>query len=220
MRRLFRWLFRLLILGIVLLVALVLLKDTLLKALAEWRIRQATGMSVTIEKLEMGLFSPTFTMEGLKLYNTPEFGGSVCLDVPSVYLEYDPRDALSGKIHLRLLRVNVRELDLVRNQAGLTNFVSLVATNTARPATMPVTSAAKSRVEYGGIDRLYLTAGAVHYADLAHPASNWVRTLAWKDHEATALRTMDDFKNWGLLTFLQIVVTSPTPWPAPKPLRK
>lgn len=220
MKRLFRWLFRLLIMGIVLLVALVLLKDTLLKALAEWRIRQATGMSVTIAKLEMGLFSPTLSMEGLKLYNTPEFGGSICLDVPSAYLEYDPRDALSGRLHLRLLRLNVRELSLVRNQAGLTNFFSVGATNTAPPSAAPAPPAAQSRWEFGGIDRLYLTAGAVQYADLARPASNWVRSLGWKDQEAKGLRTSDDLKNWGLFTLIQIVVTSPTQLPAPKPPRK
>ena len=57
MKRLFRWLFRLLILAIVLLVALVLLKDIIIKAVVEARLREATGMSVTIERLELGLMS-------------------------------------------------------------------------------------------------------------------------------------------------------------------
>src|SRR5512139_341426 len=118
MKRVFRWLFRLLILGVVLAVAVVLLKDIILKAWAERRIRQQTGCSVTIHKLEAGLLAPTLTLEGLKLYNPPAFGGSVLLDVPEIHLEYDPWKAAGGKLHFRLLRFNLKELNLVKNAAG------------------------------------------------------------------------------------------------------
>ena len=217
MKRLFRWLFRLLILAIVLLVALVLLKDIILKALAEARLRQETGMSVTIDKLELGLFSPTFAVEGLKLYNRPEFGGSVFLDAPQLYFEYDPRAAFLGwKVHLNLLRCTVGELHLIKNQLGQTNVLGLLAAlgvpgmaaapparEVPKPAGQPAQTRGR-RVEFGGIDRLYLSLGTVKYTDMQQPRQNWQRILNWKDQEERGLKTGDDLANWAARTVWQI----------------
>jgi len=221
MKRLFRWLFRLLILVIVLLVALVLLKDIILKAVAESSLRQATGMSVTIDKLELGLFSPTFTTEGLKLYNRPEFGGSVFLDVPQLYFEYDPRAALLGwKVHLNLLRCTVGELHLIKNQAGQTNVLGLLAAlgvpglapppakESPKPAGQPAQANGR-RVEFGGIDRFYFSLGTVKYTDMQQPRQNWHRILNWKDQEERGIKTSDDLANWAARTVWQISRSPP-----------
>ena len=61
---------------ILLVVALVLSKDTILKALLERQIRAQTGMDAKIGKLSVGLLSPVATVEKFKLYNAPEFGGT------------------------------------------------------------------------------------------------------------------------------------------------
>lgn len=198
MKRLFRWLFRLLILAIVLAVALVLSKDTLLKSFAEWRIRRETGLSVTINKFEVGLLAPTFTMQGFKLYNPPEFGGSVLLDVPEVHFEYDPQAAATGKLHLKLLRFHLKELNLVRNHAGQTNVAVVLARSHRR------SGGPSPPFEFGGLDRLYLTMGTVRYTDMAEPRRSWERVIGWKDYEVKNLRTAEDVKNWALLVVLQI----------------
>jgi hypothetical protein len=205
MKRLVRWLFRLLILGIVLLVALLLLKDSLLKALAEWRIREQTGMSVTIKRLEVGILSPTFTLEGFKLYNPPEFGGLVCLDIPEVHFEYDPQAAAVGKLRLKLLRFHLHEVNLVRNQAGQTNLFSLVKKGD-RAQTGGARQGSRPRIDFGGIDRLYLTLGAIKYTDLQQPTNNWQRTIGWKDYEVRDLRTGEDVQNFATKVLMQIAL--------------
>jgi uncharacterized protein involved in outer membrane biogenesis len=215
MRRLFRWLFRLLILAIVLLVALVLLKDILLKALAEHRIRQQTGLSVTIQKLEVGLLAPTFTLEGFKLFNPPEFGGSPLFDIREVHFEYDPLKAAAGKIHLRLLRFNLNEINLVRNQFGQTNvFAVLAHLNQPKAASPGASTSWTNRVEFGGIDRLYLSLGTVRFTDQARPSNGWTRTLGWKDYEIKNLQTAQDVNNWAMLLFLQAAVSPARSGPA------
>lgn len=216
MKRLFRWLFRLLILLIVLLVALVLLKDTLLKELAVWRIRNETGLSVSISKLELGIFTPRFTMEGFKLYNPPEFGGTVFLDIPQVSFEYEPREAAAGRLRLVWLRFNLQELNLVRNKAGQTNIFGIAAKQGAKGA-RPSGSAASRRVEFGGIDHLYLSIGTLKYIDLLQPQNNWQRNLGWKDWEVKNLRTAEDVKNWATLVLLQVALASSPPSVRPGP---
>src|SRR5829696_2950954 len=120
----FRWAFRLLILAIVLVVALVLLKDEIIKNIAEKQIRQSTGMDVKIGALHVSLTQPVFNLENLVLYNTAEFGGGTFLDVPDLHLEYHP-DTSKREMRLKLVRLNVRELNIVENMQGRTNITSI-----------------------------------------------------------------------------------------------
>src|SRR5690242_6421016 len=117
----FRWLFRAFILLIVLAVALVLLKDTLIKSFVENRLRKQTGLEVKIDKLEVGMFSSIINMEGFKIYNSPEYGGAPFIDLPELHVEYD-RDALAlRKFHLNLVRFNLAEVLVVEGKDGKTN---------------------------------------------------------------------------------------------------
>ncbi|MBI5387691.1 MAG: AsmA family protein [Verrucomicrobia bacterium] len=208
MKRLFRWLFRLVVLLIVLAVALVLLKDILLKAIVERRIREQTGLEVKIAKLEAGLFSPTFLMEDFKLYNPPEFGGSVFLDVPEVRFEYDAGEAVRGRLHFRLLRLNLKELHTVRSQSGRTNLLGLVAQAQRRAPAQPPSDGGL-KLEFGGIDRLYLSFGTVKHTDLQQPRNNWQRTIGWKDYEVKNICTEEDLRNWATLVLMQVTFLHP-----------
>ena len=208
MRMIFRWLFRLLLLAIVLAVALVLLKDTIAKALAEKVVRQQTGLSVAISKLEIGLFAPTFKMEGFKLYNAPDFGGAVLLEIPEVQFEYDIWALPSGQAHLRVLRFHLAELNLIRNPAGQTNLFSLPGP-AGKPA-KPVGGAKGSSLDFAGIDRLYLSLGTIRYTDQAKPSKSWQRTLNWKNQEVTTLKTPKDLQNWFFLILVQIALSPDT----------
>ena len=61
-------------------------------------------------------------IQNLKIHNSREFGGTPFLDIPEIHVEYD-RDALARhEIHFKLLRFNLGELDIVKNQAGQTNI--------------------------------------------------------------------------------------------------
>jgi hypothetical protein len=170
MKFLFRWLFRLLILAIVLAVGALLLKDTILKAIAETRLRQSLGLEVRIGRMEVGLLTPTVSIERLRVFNLPEFGGSPLLDIPELHLEYDRDAARQGVVRLKLLRLNAAELNIVRNAAGHTNLVGLIAlmqhpeTAAQRPAAQRPESAA-----FGGIQTLNLSLGKITFTDLRPP---------------------------------------------------
>ena len=151
MKFIVRWLFRLLLLTLVLALGALLLKDALLKELAEARIRRRTGLEAQIGRLEVNLLSPTITVEGLKLFNPPEFGGSPLLDIPDGHLEYDRAALRSGRVRLRLLRLRVAELTVVRNAQGLSNLQAVQQMVAARAA------AEGSSLVFDGIETLNLT---------------------------------------------------------------
>jgi hypothetical protein len=215
-KRLFRWLFRLVITAVVLVVAMLLLKDTLLKAWAEWRIHRRTGLEVTIRKFEVGLLTPTFTIEGFRLYNPPQFGGSVLFDIPEVHLEYDPAQAVLGKVRLKLLRFNLQELNVVKNRAGETNLFSVLARSKAAEAGPAGSSKDNTGLDFSGIDRFYLSLGTLKFTDQQQPTNSWQRVIGWKDYEVKNIQTSEDARNWATLLALQILVAPSRPLPPPR----
>ncbi len=183
MRLLFRWAFRLLILTLVLLVAGVLLLDTAAKSLMEGRIRSQTGMDVKIGKVEIGLSTPTFRMEGFKLYNPAEFGGTTLVEIPELFVEYD-RDAVARQqLKIKLLRINVAEISVVRDAAGRTNLEALHSrTNLPQQAGM----------EFLGIETLNLTLGKMRYLDLKAPGQAKEINLGLKEEVVRNVKSVAD----------------------------
>src|SRR6185312_12450244 len=127
MKWLFKWAFRVIALAILAIVLLLVFKDTILCKIAEHQIRAETGMDVKIGRFSSGLLSPVVTIENLKLYNTPEFGGTEFLIIPELHIEFDAQAFQQQKLRIKLARFNLAELDVVKNKAGETNLVSMMA---------------------------------------------------------------------------------------------
>lgn len=191
-----RWVFRLVILVIVLLVAAVLLKDTILKAVAEQRIRSQTGLDVHIGKLEVGLLSPTVTLEDFRLYNPPEFGGSVFLDLPEVHVEYDPEALRSRTLKLKLLRFNLGELNIVENQAGLKNVDAIHQRATTGQKQPQKTNDPLGEVgfDFGGIETLNLTLSKLKYTSYRNPQTSFERNLGVQNQILTNVKSEKDLQ--------------------------
>jgi uncharacterized protein involved in outer membrane biogenesis len=161
-RRLIQFLISLVILAVVLLVAAILLKDTIIKEVVQNRIRRATGMDARIGQVDVSVLTPTLTINDLKLYNPPAFGGSLCLNMPELHMEYDAQAARAGKLHLSLMRLNISEIDIVENKRGRVNFDAIAeksAQQTNNPAQRPAA--------FAGIDTLNLTLGTLRWTSMA-----------------------------------------------------
>jgi uncharacterized protein involved in outer membrane biogenesis len=164
MRRLIRWALFLFVVLVVLVVAAVLLLNTIVKQVVESRMRARTGMDARIGLIDVGLLSPTITVEHFKLYNTADFGGSVFIDMPELHLEYDPLAIRSGKLHFKLVRLDLAEVALVQDKNGRLNVLDLE--NRSRSASRGKKSSAAD-LKFTGIDTLNLTLGKFHLSNLA-----------------------------------------------------
>jgi uncharacterized protein involved in outer membrane biogenesis len=184
-----RWTFRLLILLVVLAIGLLLLKDTLIKAVLEHRLRKETGLEATIDKVEMRLGAPTITIEGLKIHNSAEFGGSIFVDLPELHAEYDRPSLRHHKLRLKLLRLNLAELSLVRSQTGKTNFMELGShvennINTGQSVGVPL--------EFDGVETLNASFGKLRLTDLKVPENSREIDVNLKNEIASEVRTQED----------------------------
>ena len=155
-----KWAFRLLILVIVLVVALLLLKDSIIKGLTENRLRAETGMDVRIGKFEIALMSPTVTIQDLKIFNRPEHGGGLFVDMPELHVEYNQGAFFSRELHLRLLRLNLTEVNIVEARDGRTNLEILQSLQNERA------SSKVPGLRFTGIDTLNMTIGKIRFMSM------------------------------------------------------
>ncbi|HEX4263437.1 MAG TPA: hypothetical protein VH597_03785 [Verrucomicrobiae bacterium] len=166
MKWFFKWAFRIVVLCIVLVVLLLVFKDSILRMVAEHQIRAETGMDVKIGRFSSGLFSPVITIENLKLYNTPEFGGTEFLIIPELHVEFDADALAQQKVRIKLMRFNLSELDVVKNQAGQTNLVTMLAKMPKGKIAPHGVHVGGKKFEFESIDVLNLSLGRTRFIDL------------------------------------------------------
>jgi hypothetical protein len=164
MRWLFKWALRLVFLTVLAVILLLVFKDTILRKVTEHRFHEATGMDVKIGRLSTGLDGVTF--ENLKLYNTPEFGGTEFLVIPELHVEFDTEALAAQKIKIKLMRFNLAELDVVKNQAGETNLVTMLAKMPKGKLAPHGIHVGGKKFEFESIDVLNLSLGRMRLIDL------------------------------------------------------
>ncbi len=125
MKFIFKWLLRLFVLAVVLAVIFFLSLDSILRVMIEHNIRAQTGMEAEIGKFHFGLIEPVVEIKNLQLFNPAAFGGTPFLNIPEIHVEYDRAALAKHQIHITLLRFNLGELDIVKNEAGQTNLFAL-----------------------------------------------------------------------------------------------
>jgi hypothetical protein len=186
----FRWAFRLLLLAIVLAIGLLLLKDEIARNLTEERIRKETGFEAKIGKLEFSLFSPRVALENVVMYNPADFGGSVFLNAPDVYFEYDRKQLAMGKLHLNFLRLTVSEFHIVENQQGRTNLIDVL--HKVAPELLGTPRSNGEHYAFAGIGMLNLSLDHVRYSNLRLPKRNQEIKLGLKNDLTHNVRTEQD----------------------------
>ena len=203
----FKWVFRLVLLAVVLVVIFFLSLDTMLRVLMEHNIRAQTGMDAEIGKVHFGLAEPVISIENLKLYNSPDFGGTPFLNIPEIHVEYDRLALAEHKIHVTLLRFNLGELDIVKNEAGQTNIFSL---GVAVPATDKKSSGAalaafkkQTGFAFKSIDVLNVSVGTLKYVDLKDRRNNRAQNIGIENIVIKNVKSANDIAGLAVLVALR-----------------
>jgi len=170
----FKWLIRLVILAAVLVAILLLARNAILRVYLEHQIRAQTGLDAEIGSFSVGLAEPTVTIRDFRLYNPPAFAGTPFLDIREIHAEYDPAALARHELHITLMRFNLGELDIVKNQAGQTNLFSLGLTVPSKKSGGQAGESftKQTGLEFKGIDVLNVSIGAAKYIDLNNQRNN------------------------------------------------
>ncbi len=200
MKLLFKWAIRLFVAVVVVVVVFILSLDTAVKALTEYRLQSQTGLEAKIGRMEIGLLNPKLTIEGLKLYNAPEFGGAPFIDLPELHLEYDRAALAERKLHFTLVRLNLAEVNVVVNKAGQTNTAAVQGRLEKQKAGQSRHRKKIANLEFAGIDSLNLTLGTARFTDLRDPGHNIAYTLGLTNQILTNVTAPQDL--YGLVFLL------------------
>jgi uncharacterized protein involved in outer membrane biogenesis len=228
MRALFRLAFRLVILLVLLLVAGVLLRNPIVRGIAQYRLSRQTGLEVTIGKVDIGLLSPRITVENLVVYNSADFGGSPLVEVPELHLEYDRGALFSRLIHFRLVRLNFARGTVVEDKAGRLNLEVLQRQmektggggggGSGGGGTNRTPS---THYKFLGVDTLNLTLGHVDFLSMKTPARVDTLNIGLHNRVLTDIKSGADLEGvylWILLRNGIDVISKDTsnpnnPWP-------
>jgi hypothetical protein len=162
------------------------------------RLRASTGMEAKVSAVHVGLLSPTLTIEGLKLYNTADFGGGLCLDMPELHIEYDRAALRLGNVHLPLVRLDLADLTVVENKQGRMNFAALKKKEKETTGH----TAPGAGLKFNGIDTLNLSLGKFHLANLASGKSEEVN-FGLRHQILHNVKSEADLNGLGLLLALR-----------------
>lgn len=141
---------------IVLIVAsLFVFKNAVAKAVIQSAFEKITGSPLTIKSLALSLSPSTVDAKEITLYNPPSFPDKLMAFIPELFLDFDLKEYLQGKIHVRELRLNIATVEVVRNRQAAVNVSGLRALQPKGGGKPPQVS----------IDKAELTMGKVVYRD-------------------------------------------------------
>ncbi len=203
----FKWLLRLFLLAVVLVVILLLSYNSILRVFIEHSIRAQTGMDAEIGRVHFSLTEPTITIQDLKIYNPPSFGGTLFLDIPEIHVEYD-HDALARRqLHLTLVRFNLGELDIVKNTRGQTNIFSLGLALPKNPGGNGDHARNELKrqtgLEFVGIDALNVSVGTLKYIDLNNQKNDRTQIVGIQEQVVPNIKSPADLTGLALLIGLR-----------------
>ena len=202
MKKFLRWVVGGLAVLVVLLVGVLLARNPILKAITKQGIEESTGLRVEIGELESAFGSASIHIRDLRLYNPMEYGGALMASAPEVLLDIDAEQAAEGRLHFRNLKLNLTELNVVKNLKGRFNLEGVEKKIRERLERRKRKKNQDFEFEYGGIEHMELTLGTVSFTDMARPKRSRSFDLGVKDEVVSDLKTEDDLQRWiGAMLF-------------------
>ena len=81
-------------------------------------VKAITGLRLDIGSMNVGILKTLLGIKDLKLFNPRGFQDKIMVDMPEIYVDYDLGAFLKGKVHLEEVRLNLKELTVVKNEKG------------------------------------------------------------------------------------------------------
>ena len=153
----------------VLAVAIVLgaIKDAIIKTSVEKGVEIVTGLPLKIGGMKVGIIRTLISVKNLTLFNPKNYPDKLMLDMPEVYVNYNLGSIIGGKIHLKEMRINLREFAVIKNENGELNINSLKVVAAQKEGRSPEDSGGgkKGKAPEIQIDTLKLKVGRIVYKD-------------------------------------------------------
>jgi len=116
---------RIVVLVVVLLFGFCLARDFLIKSLIGSVASSITGAPVRVGGLSLSVIRQSVKISNFRMYNPRGFPKGILVDIPRMSVACNLGALFTGKIHLRQLELDIKELGMVKNKEGKRNVDSL-----------------------------------------------------------------------------------------------
>ncbi len=138
-------------------------KNFLVQAAIETAVSKAAHVPVHIGSTHVGLIHTSIDLRDIRLENPRSFPERRMLEAPQVAIAFDLPAFFKGQIHFQEVKLNIRELVVIKNRDGNVNVNALKPSQEERSKPQQVQANGKAPVLQ--IDKLELTIGRVVYKD-------------------------------------------------------
>jgi hypothetical protein len=129
------------------------------------------------------------------------------LDIPEIHVEYDRAAIAERELHFTLVRFNLGELDIVKNEAGQTNIFSLGLAVPKNPSGSGIKARDELKrqtgLDFTGIDALNVSVGTLKYIDLKDQRNDRTQKVDLQDQVINHVKTPADVSGLALLSGLR-----------------
>ncbi len=151
-------------LAVVALVFLSFAKNAILQTVLTSTLSGVMHVPVKIGSLNVSLLSASMNIKNLEVRNPSGFKEKQMALAPQIAFDIEPGEIFRGRVHFREVRLDLRELMVVRDKNGRLNVDAVKPTERQRD------EAKKEEASQGAtpklqIDKLYLSIGRVTYKD-------------------------------------------------------
>ena len=162
---------------LVILMVLLVFKDTVIKFSIERAVQGVTGLRLNMKSLKLSLTKTKIDIKGLRLYNPRGFKDKVMLEMPEIYVDIDLPALLKGAVHIKDMRIDLKEFTVEKNKKGQLNLDSMkmVKQSKEQPQKAEKKPAEKKAAPPFQIDNLNLKVGTVYYKDYSQGGEPFVK---------------------------------------------
>lgn len=157
----FKVLWNLLKLGILLFILGVFFHHAGAKWLSSYYLQHRLGTRVSVEDMELDFVNSRAKLVNVKIHNPMAFPGGVLAEIPVVYMEMEPWSLIRGKLRFKTLDIHLNRIRVLRTDRG-TNLYALKTLETVSSSQAMTSGNEAPRL---WVDRLQVRFGAGTFTD-------------------------------------------------------
>src|SRR3989338_394997 len=100
------------------LIVLSVMKNAIFQSILTGALSKATHVPVRIGSTSIRFISGVINLRNIRVYNPKGFPEKLMLDAPQVAIDFDPPAFFKGQLHFEEVRLNLKEVIVVKNRSG------------------------------------------------------------------------------------------------------
>ena len=158
-------------------IGLVLTKNLVARSAVAAGVKAVTGLTLDVGSMDVGLFNTAVGVKELRLRNPDGFTDPYMVEIPELYVDYDLGAFFRHQVHLQTLRLDLKQLTVVKERHGQLNLDALKVVRASKEKTQRPAQPAPGKAPEIQVDQLHLKIGSVVYKDYSGGGNPKVQTF-------------------------------------------